>query len=128
MLEFAIVLPIIVFVLLGIVAFGQMFTYQLILNNAARDGARVAVLCKPDAEVDAAVRERARPLPASSDPQRLQVYINPPDGDPQRISGNPVVVQVRYVAYITVPIVGVFLNPKYMMARVVMRIEQCGQS
>ncbi|NCO32853.1 MAG: pilus assembly protein [Armatimonadetes bacterium] len=124
-IEFAIVAPILVLILLGIVAFGQMFSYQLILSNAAREGARVGVLCKTDAEIDAAVRDRANPLPHHDDPSSLEVYINPDESSADRVNGNPLVVQVRYVAYITVPIAGVFINPKYMMARTVMRIEQC---
>ncbi|MCH8560941.1 TadE/TadG family type IV pilus assembly protein [Nesterenkonia sp. DZ6] len=42
--EFAIVAPILVFMLLGIIAFGHAFHVQSALSNAARDGVRVMAL------------------------------------------------------------------------------------
>ncbi|WP_218221659.1 TadE/TadG family type IV pilus assembly protein [Nesterenkonia sp. Act20] len=42
--EFAIVAPILVLMLLGILAFGHAFHVQSVLSNAARDGVRVMAL------------------------------------------------------------------------------------
>ena len=44
LIEFAIVLPILVFVIAGIVDFGMMFRTYEAVTNAAREGARVGVL------------------------------------------------------------------------------------
>lgn len=42
--EFALVLPLLVMMTVGIIAFGYMFHVQSVLNNAARDAVRVATL------------------------------------------------------------------------------------
>jgi hypothetical protein len=44
LIEMAIVLPLLLFVLAGIIDFGFIFQRFVVLNNAAREGARVAVL------------------------------------------------------------------------------------
>jgi Flp pilus assembly protein TadG len=44
LIEFALVLPMLLFVLLGIAEFGFMFQRYEVLTNAAREGARIAVL------------------------------------------------------------------------------------
>ena len=49
LVEVALMLPLLVFVGVGIFEFGRAFGTQLILTNAAREGARVAIL--PDASV-----------------------------------------------------------------------------
>lgn len=42
--EFALVVPVLVLMLLGILAFGHAFHVQSVLSNAARDGVRVMAL------------------------------------------------------------------------------------
>jgi len=44
LIEFALVLPMLLLVVLGIVEFGLLFQRFEVLNNAAREGARMAVL------------------------------------------------------------------------------------
>lgn len=44
MVEFALVLPILLIVLCGILDFGWLYYNQITLNNAAREGARYAVI------------------------------------------------------------------------------------
>lgn len=58
-IEFALVLPFLVLLLLGIVEFGMMFGDQLALTHAAREGARLASVGKYDA---ATVIARAYPV------------------------------------------------------------------
>lgn len=57
--EFAIVVPVLLALLLGIIEFGFMFQAQLAVTHAAREGARMASVGKYDA---AAVIDRAYPL------------------------------------------------------------------
>lgn len=49
--EFAFILPILLLILGGIVDFGRAMYTQSILTNAAREGARVAVIGEPTANV-----------------------------------------------------------------------------
>lgn len=44
MVEFALVLPILLLLLCGIIDFGWLYFNQLLLNNAAREGARYAAI------------------------------------------------------------------------------------
>jgi hypothetical protein len=44
LIEFALVFPLLLFVVLGIVDFGFMFQRMEVVTNAAREGARIAVL------------------------------------------------------------------------------------
>ena len=44
LIEFAVVLPLLLLVVLGIIDFGLLFQRYLVVMNAAREGARVAVL------------------------------------------------------------------------------------
>jgi Flp pilus assembly protein TadG len=48
MVEFALILPIFLLILCGIVDFGWLFYNQLTLNNACREGARYAVVNTAD--------------------------------------------------------------------------------
>lgn len=57
LIEMAIVLPILLFIFAGIIDFGFMFQRYEVLTNAAREGARIAVLpgTGPEAAEDAIV-------------------------------------------------------------------------
>jgi Flp pilus assembly protein TadG len=58
LIEFALVFPLLLFIILGIVDFGFLFQRMEVVTNAAREGARIAVLpgyCSAD--VQARVRD-----------------------------------------------------------------------
>jgi Flp pilus assembly protein TadG len=57
LIEFAIVLPVLLLIVMGIVDFGFMFQRYVVLTNAAMEGARVAVL---PGYLEADVRARAQ--------------------------------------------------------------------
>jgi Flp pilus assembly protein TadG len=59
LIEFAIAMPVLLLVLLGIFDFAMMFQRYEVVTNAAREGARMAVLNDPNytnADIDARVR------------------------------------------------------------------------
>ena len=58
MVEFAIVLPVLLLLLLGIVEFGRAYNTQVSIQAAAREGARELALRHPD-KVDGATRAGA---------------------------------------------------------------------
>lgn len=69
LIEMALVLPILLLVLVGIVEFGFMFQRFLVLTNAANEGARVAILPSygaGDAEARAIAYAVASGLPANT--------------------------------------------------------------
>ncbi|WP_186827873.1 TadE/TadG family type IV pilus assembly protein [Knoellia locipacati] len=51
MVEFAIMLPLLLLVLFGLIDMGRMFLAQAMVTNGAREGARMAVLRFPDSDV-----------------------------------------------------------------------------
>lgn len=61
MVEFALVLPILVMLLVGIIEFGSAYNTQLALQASAREGARAAALRRSPAEVESAARNAASP-------------------------------------------------------------------
>lgn len=71
--EMAVVTPVLLTMLFGIIEFGWMLTVKHSLVNAAREGARVGVLQGTDAtDVQAALNEYLEPLNL---PGSLSVYI-----------------------------------------------------
>jgi Flp pilus assembly protein TadG len=50
--EFALVLPLLVILIFGIIDFGRMLNAKITLTEAAREGARAAALVGPDAATD----------------------------------------------------------------------------
>jgi len=57
--EFALVLPLILLIVCGIIDFGWLFYNQLTLNNACRDAARYAVVNATKSDLVSAVDEKA---------------------------------------------------------------------
>ena len=86
-MEFALLLPVFLVLLLGVIDLGRAVYAYNTLSNAAREGARVAVIpANTDAEVRNAVKQKA-------------VSLNLTDGDisiTARNSGDPVTVAVQH--------------------------------
>ena len=100
MVEFAIVLPVFLLLLLGIVEFGRAFMVYQVLTNAAREGARTAILSYTTS--DTQVRSRvANFLTAAKVPtdKRLKVTVTSDRGKlTDAIRGDSVQVNVS-IAY-----------------------------
>jgi Flp pilus assembly protein TadG len=62
--EFALLLPVVLLIIFGIIDFGRMLNAQITLTEAAREGARAAALVKPGGE--AAGIARAQQAAASA--------------------------------------------------------------
>ena len=77
MVEFAIVLPLLIMLLMGIIEFGRAYNTQISIQAAAREGARELALHQSSSDVDARVRAAApsvtsisqTPCPATGDGQ-----------------------------------------------------------
>lgn len=84
-LEFALVAPILILLVMGIVEFGVLYQAQLALTHAAREGARLAAVGKYDA---AAVVDRAYPIAPS-----VSTSPAPPSA---ALGGQPITVTLTY--------------------------------
>lgn len=65
--EFAIILPILLLLLIGIIEFGWLLNGYITITGGAREGARLAVLGKNDSEIETAVKEHTVDLMLSGD-------------------------------------------------------------
>ena len=59
MVEFALIVPILLMLLVGIIEFGRAYNTTVSMQGAAREGARELALRRPAAEVEVAVRDAA---------------------------------------------------------------------
>ncbi len=82
-LEFAIVTPILLLLLFGMLEFGLMFQGQLAVTHAAREGARIAAVAGGANWDPAIVEQRAFPLTAADG---LSVSLTNPDADSVRVT------------------------------------------
>lgn len=105
--EFALVLPLLLVVALGLVQIGLIARDQLLVVQASRAGAREAAVSSDGSAVRSATGEAA----AGLDPSRLQV--SPSWGGGR---GEPVTVSVAYEDPIRVPFVG-WLFPQAVTLR-----------
>lgn len=110
--EFAVLLPVLVLVVLVLIQGGQVVRDQLLVQHAAREGARAAAVSDSMADVQDAAG-RAGPL----DRSRLAVTRS------ARQQGQPVRVTVRYRFRGAVPVVGRLMDRFTLSAAVTMRAE-----
>lgn len=114
MLEFALVLPILLALVCGIIDFGWLFYNKSELNNCAREGARYAVV---HAFEDAAIEEKVNNIaPLSIKP--LDITITYPNDD--------VTIVLTSEVKVLTPLTGIFVkNQKVTLtAQVTMKVEQ----
>jgi Flp pilus assembly protein TadG len=94
--EFALVAPIVIALLLGIVQGGIAFSHYLTITDAARAGARAAVVSRFDAATPASIRQVVVDAAGGLDASELGVTIADP-GDPTFThSGSTLSVTVTY--------------------------------
>src|SRR4051812_18003921 len=100
MLEFALVIPIFVFVLYGLIAFGVMLSGKQTIVHAASEGARAAVGAAPnDAAQVSAARERVRQAMNSLDKYNVDdpaMFSATPSACPGGIAARCITVKVTY--------------------------------
>ena len=113
LVEFAMVLPVLILLVVGMMQFGLLFHEFLLVTHAAREGARVATLGGSDAEIVAAVNAAAA-SPSDTD-------IMPAS----RVRGAQVTITVtKYVALITPLFSAMFpQNPVPVSGTSIMRVE-----
>ncbi|HZK18677.1 MAG TPA: TadE/TadG family type IV pilus assembly protein [Clostridia bacterium] len=118
LVEFALVLPLLIILLMGIFEFGRIFSSYVMITNAAREGARNVVVGRDDSQVSADILNMAGAL----DVGNVTVVINP--GGESRVRGSSVTVEVAGELEIITPVIGKFMpNPFPVMAVSTMRME-----
>ena len=117
-IETALILPVIVLIITGIIDFSLIFNNYFILSNASREGARAAATGSDDTEIYAAVKRSSLMLEES----KLRVVVEPQEY--LRKKGNEVSVIVEYDSNLITPIISAIApNPVCLKVKTVMRME-----
>lgn len=116
--EMALVLAVLLLLLTGIMEFGRVLSAQIVVSYASREGARVGILGKTDAEITEAVLHAA----SSLDESKISVTITPPQSG--RVRGAELRVEAEYTVDIVVPLLNDMLpNPYPVRGVTTMRVE-----
>ncbi len=118
LVEFALVIPLLMLILMAIIEFGLMFNSYITISNASREGARLASL----GGSDAAVIERVELVSHNIDISSITVTIAP--GASGRVTGEMVTVLVEYDYEMLSPIISNILSPLINIeSETIMRVE-----
>lgn len=98
-IEFALVLPVLIMLLMGIIGFGALYNNYLAITHAAEEGARLAMVGQYS---ESAVRDAAFPVNPSS------VSLTYPEG---QTHGKPARVTVMYTYVLDIPFFGTRIIP-----------------
>ncbi len=107
LVETALILPVLLLLLTGIIDFGLLFNSYLVVSNASREGARQAAVGKTDTQIRSAAANAA----ASLDSDRLEILITP--GEAARNTGNSVTVTVSYGYSMITPVIAAFFPDNF---------------
>ncbi|WP_273834373.1 TadE/TadG family type IV pilus assembly protein [Guptibacillus sedimenti] len=116
MVEFALVLPILVMLLFGIIDFGRIFHTYLAIDHASREAARTASI----GENDAAIVSTAVASASSIHLTAGQVAVSPGG---TKSSGSDVTVTITYPISFLTPVVSNLTGPITLSSSTVMRME-----
>lgn len=118
MVELALILPVLLLILMGIIEFGFMFNSYLTLNNVSREAARYASLGGSDVQAES----RATDIAQNLDADKLTFVISPSEASRDR--GDSVEVVVTYQYSLLTPFLdGIITNGIPLEAKTVMRVE-----
>lgn len=123
MVEFALILPIFLLILCGIIDFGWLFYNQLSLNNACREGARYAVVNTAEGNGTQAIInhiENATTTVFANDGVRIDVEYTTPS-DPT--AGDVTVSMEADISFFTPVLSTVLGEERTITSTVVMKVE-----
>jgi Flp pilus assembly protein TadG len=125
MVEFALIFPIFIAMVLGVFDAGRLIYTQNTIGNASREGARVAIVNQHPTTVDQHVRQTM--LGIVSDPSVAQVTVTYAGTQcvplPIRI-GCLVTVNVTYSWQAITPVIGTLIGPRTVTASTTMPVER----
>jgi len=118
LVEMALILPLFLLLLFGVIEMGRVGYAYIAVSNAVREGGRVATIGGTDLEIKNSIEDSITSLDSMS----LTITINPLEADRQ--SGQEVNVNVTYPVQLVIPLISnVMPNPVVVSASIVMRQE-----
>lgn len=119
LVEFAILLPVLLLLLMGILEFGLILNSYLTINNSAREGARLGIVSGSNIEINSLINN----ISPNLDKTKLIINITPLE-EGSRKSGDTIKVEVIYNYQVIIPIISNILNDVVeLKAQTSMRIE-----
>jgi len=116
--EMAIILPVLLTLILGMVEFGRIFGSYLVMENLSRNAARFGVVGHTDAEITGLIADENPFL----DLDRLVIEISPDDSSRER--GDALTVSMSYTVDIITPLMSDILpNPFPLDTSCTMMVE-----
>lgn len=118
LVEFAIILPLLLLIVMAIIEFGMMLNSYIALENASREGARIGIIGSSNSEI----QNQIITISPSLNSSLLTVNITPSESS--RRSGDPLTVRLTYNYNLTVPVISSLFNKVIILnAETTMRIE-----
>ena len=120
MVEMAIMLPVLLLLLIGIMDFGRILGGYMIIHELARDGVRAGVVGSTKSEIITQIKDNAVLLTVVDSDITVT-----PSSDGSRNVGDPLIVSIKHDFEILTPFIGgIIPDPWTLTAEYVMRIEQ----
>ncbi len=117
LLEFALVLPLVILLVVGTIDLGYAVFLQNTISNAAREGARAGIII---ANGDAQIRARVRTTAPGLDLPDGQIIITPASS---RSFHEPITVTVTFPYHPLTPVIGSFVSTVNLSSTSVMSVE-----
>ncbi|WP_129689929.1 TadE/TadG family type IV pilus assembly protein [Gottfriedia acidiceleris] len=115
LVEFALILPLLAMLLLGMLDFGRIFHAYLALDHAGREAARAASIGKDDATIKSVAVNDASSIKLTTD----KISISPST----RSSGSNVTITISYPVDFLTPVIGQIVGKLDLKSTTVMRVE-----
>lgn len=119
--EMALVMPLLIMLLFGIVEFGRVLNTYMVVTNLSREGARIGAVGGSDTAIIDFVKSSA----AASGFETSLISISPsPSSISKRARGSSVMVTVSYPVDIFAPVIGTIIGDPYVVqSQTTMRVE-----
>ncbi|MDD2433344.1 MAG: TadE/TadG family type IV pilus assembly protein [Clostridia bacterium] len=121
LVEMALLLPLLLLLLFGIIEFGRVMSASFIVTHGAREGARYGAVGATDSEIVTRIQTKAAvALYDPEDPTKLSIEI----GRTGPVKGGDIEVKVSYAVTLYLPLIPEFTgNPLTVVGTSVMRVE-----
>ena len=118
LVEFALILPLLLLLIFGVIEFGRIFGAELTVNNSAREGARLGAIGATDSLIVTRVLNSSGML----DSAKVAVTITPVESS--RVRGGEIQVNVSYPVTVFAPFISAITGETVTVdSSCVMRVE-----
>ncbi len=117
LVEIALILPILLIILFGIMEFGRVFHSYLVITHAAREGARYGIISKDAAQIKQKVQDASPGITLDLS----DIDVNP---STNLTAGVPLTISVEYQLDLFTPVLAdIIPNPIVISTSSTMRVE-----